>query len=313
MEKLRELRKQNKLSMKDFGAIFGLSESTISLYETGKREPDIATMINMAKYFNISVDELLGIEKPYNEDVIKNDSQQSAKADTSPVMVNFERMCSLLDEKTLSRIYIILHSLRSIQKNSNIPTDDKEYIFESVADFIRNIELYVDNYQSASTETNNFDFYEYNKLFINSEIDIIKKIVNNTNPQKKESNESKIVIPFYETPISAGLGSWLGDETPAVWVTVPRNSKTISADFMLEIRGDSMQPKFFDGDRVLVKQSESICEGEIGVFILNNESYIKKMGRNELISLNPAYNPINLTEYDNIRCAGKVLGILDLQ
>lgn len=313
MEKLRELRKQNKLSMKDFGEIFGLSESTISLYETGKREPDIATMINMAKYFNISVDELLGVERTYNEDVIKNDSQQSSKADTSPVMVNFERMCSLLDEKTLSRIYIILHSLRSIQKNSNIHTDNKEYIFESVADFIRNIELYVDNYQSASTETNNFDFYEYNKLFINSEIDIIKKIVNNTNPQKKESNESKIVIPFYETPISAGLGSWLGDETPAIWVTVPRNNKTISADFMLEIRGDSMQPNFFDGDRVLVKQSESICEGEIGVFILNNESYIKKMGRNELISLNPAYNPIKLTEYDDIRCAGKVLGILDLQ
>lgn len=48
-----------------------------------------------------------------------------------------------------------------------------------------------------------------------------------------------------------------------------------SADFMIEVRGDSMQPKFSDGDRVLVKSSESIYEGEIGVFILNNESYIK--------------------------------------
>lgn len=313
MEKLRELRKQNKLSMKDFGAIFGLSESTISLYENGKREPDISTMINMAKYFNISVDELLGIEKNCKENIINKSYEQNTKADTSPVIANFERMCSLLNKKTLNKIHIILHSLRSIQKNSDIDTNNKEYIFEKVADFIRNIELYVDNYQSASAENNNFDFCEYNKLFINSEIDIIKKIVNNTNPQKTESNESKIVIPFYETPISAGLGSWLTDETPAVWVTVQRNNKTISADFMLEVRGDSMQPKFFDGDRVLVKQSESIYEGEIGVFILNNESYIKKMGRNELVSLNPAYNPIKLTEYDNIRCAGKVIGTLDLQ
>lgn len=68
-----------------------------------------------------------------------------------------------------------------------------------------------------------------------------------------------------------------------------------------------MQPKFFDGDRLLVKQADSIYEGEIGVFILNNESYIKKMGRGELISLNPAYKPIKLTESDDIRCTGKII------
>ncbi len=60
MKKLRELRKKHKLSMKEFGTIFGLSESTISLYETGKREPDISTLVRMSEYFNISVDELLG-------------------------------------------------------------------------------------------------------------------------------------------------------------------------------------------------------------------------------------------------------------
>lgn len=122
-----------------------------------------------------------------------------------------------------------------------------------------------------------------------------------------------IIIPFYRIPASAGTGSWLFDETPVEYTNVPKTEKTSAADFMLEVRGDSMQPKFSDGDRVLVKSSESIYEGEIGVFILNNESYIKKMGRNELISLNPAYNSIKLTEYDDIRCAGKVLGTLDLQ
>lgn len=73
-----------------------------------------------------------------------------------------------------------------------------------------------------------------------------------------------------------------------------------------------MQPKFFDGDSVLVKQTNSIYEGEIGLFILNGESYIKKMGRKELISLNPAYEPIKLSEYDDIRCAGKVIGTVEL-
>lgn len=133
-------------------------------------------------------------------------------------------------------------------------------------------------------------------------------------PEKLNSSTIKtIIIPFYRAPASAGTGSWLFYETPVEYTNVPKTEKTSAADFMLEVRGDSMQPKFFDGDRVLVKQSESIYEGEIGVFILNNESYIKKMGRNELISLNSAYKPIKLTEYDNIRCAGKVIGTLDLQ
>ena len=60
--KLRELRKQNELSMKDLGKLLGMSESAISLYENGKREPDIATLITIADIFNVSVDELLGLE-----------------------------------------------------------------------------------------------------------------------------------------------------------------------------------------------------------------------------------------------------------
>lgn len=132
-------------------------------------------------------------------------------------------------------------------------------------------------------------------------------------PELIQQTQKTIIIPFYRTPASAGTGSLLFDETPVEYTNVPKTEKTDAADFMLEVKGDSMQPDFFDGDRVLVKSSESIYEGEIGVFILNNESYIKKMGRNELISLNPAYNPIKLTEYDDIRCAGKVIGTLDLQ
>lgn len=127
-----------------------------------------------------------------------------------------------------------------------------------------------------------------------------------------DSSQKTIILPFYRTPASAGTENWLFDETPVEYTNVPKTEKTSAADFMLEVRGDSMQPKFFDGDCVLVKQTNSIYEGEIGVFILNNESYIKKMGRKELISLNPAYQPIKLREYDDIRCAGKVIGTVEM-
>lgn len=312
MEKLRELRKQNKLSMKELGAILGLSESTISLYENGKREPDIATIIKIANYFNISVDELLGLQNKENDDILDKDYRLAIRSGHSPVMINFENMCSELDEKTLDRIHTILYSLRRLQNNNQIHIKDKQYLFACIAEIVGRIELYADNYQSAISKNRNITLSEYNKRFINSEIEIIKDIVKTLIPFENDEHK-KIVIPFYETPASAGIGSFLYDDVAIEWVTVPKNEKSTAADFMLEVRGNSMQPKFRDGDRVLVKNSESIYEGEIGVFILNGESYIKKMGRGELISLNPTYEPIKLSEYDDIRCAGKVIGTIDLE
>lgn len=58
--RLRELRKDKKMSMKELGAIFGLSESTISLYETGRRRIDTDMLQRFADFFEVSVDYILG-------------------------------------------------------------------------------------------------------------------------------------------------------------------------------------------------------------------------------------------------------------
>lgn len=60
--RLRELRKNANLTMKEFGKIFNLTESTISLYETGKHEPEYNTLKKFANYFNVTTDYLLGAE-----------------------------------------------------------------------------------------------------------------------------------------------------------------------------------------------------------------------------------------------------------
>lgn len=64
MMKLREIRTEKKISMKKLGEIVGVSESAISLYETGKREPDQDTLKRIADYFKVSTDYLLGRETP---------------------------------------------------------------------------------------------------------------------------------------------------------------------------------------------------------------------------------------------------------
>lgn len=58
--RIRELRKQHKMTMKELGAVVGLAESTISQYETGKCQPDNETLLKSGEYFNTSVDYLLG-------------------------------------------------------------------------------------------------------------------------------------------------------------------------------------------------------------------------------------------------------------
>lgn len=57
---MRELRKNENKTMKEFGAIFNLAESTISGYETGARKPDIDQVRKFADYFGVSMDDITG-------------------------------------------------------------------------------------------------------------------------------------------------------------------------------------------------------------------------------------------------------------
>lgn len=58
-KRLRELRKQKNLTMKDLGKKFGLAESTISGYENGTRTPDLETIQKFATFFDVSMDYLV--------------------------------------------------------------------------------------------------------------------------------------------------------------------------------------------------------------------------------------------------------------
>lgn len=312
MTKLKELRKEHKLSMKELGKILGLSESTISLYEAGKREPDIKTLIKMADYFKVSVDVLIGRNETNEDDILDTEHGEGTLDGHSLCMFNFEKMCKELDEHSLDIIHSVLYALRRIQYNNALFAKDKQYVFTAVTELIGRIERYVDDFRTAMDSKMIFDYSYHNKRFINGEVAVLKRVVSLITPEQKPIVEGTIVIPFYETPVSAGTGSWLGDDIVAEWLTVPRNDLTTSADFALKISGDSMQPKFSNGETVLVKQTSSVFEGEIGVFVLNGESYIKKLGKKELVSLNPAYKPIPLHGFDDVRCVGKVLGTLNM-
>ncbi len=59
-ERLRELRRIKKMTQKELSHVIGAAESTISMYEMEKREPDFETLEVLADHFNVDVDYLLG-------------------------------------------------------------------------------------------------------------------------------------------------------------------------------------------------------------------------------------------------------------
>lgn len=125
-----------------------------------------------------------------------------------------------------------------------------------------------------------------------------------------EQEDQFTIISFYPIGASAGTGLWLFDDIECTTIQIPYTDESRRADFALPVRGDSMEPKFYDGDLLLVRQQPAIDVGEIGVFVLNDEGYVKKQGEHGLISLNDSYDDINISEFDSIYCKGKVVGCI---
>jgi transcriptional regulator with XRE-family HTH domain len=72
-KRLKELRKSKKMSQKELADILSVSPSTIGMYEQGRRKPDSDLLKILAKYFDVSIDYLLGNSDnpiPNNESTI---------------------------------------------------------------------------------------------------------------------------------------------------------------------------------------------------------------------------------------------------
>lgn len=115
-------------------------------------------------------------------------------------------------------------------------------------------------------------------------------------------------ILYYDLPASAGTGNYLESEYPT-YMEIPQEEIPHGADFAVRIAGDSMEPDFFDGDVVFVKRGE-VRRGDVGIFVINDEGYIKELGDGVLISHNKKYADIEIGENDSQYILGKVVGRL---
>ncbi len=116
----------------------------------------------------------------------------------------------------------------------------------------------------------------------------------------------KRLMRLYDISVSAGLGNYL-EESDYEMIEVD-DLVPDTADYAVRVSGDSMLPRFVDQQIIFIQEQPALDEGEIGIFCLNNETYLKKLERGCLISLNPKYAPIPIREHDELKVFGKVIG-----
>ena len=116
-------------------------------------------------------------------------------------------------------------------------------------------------------------------------------------------------VSLFDMPVSAGVGVFV-DSPATEEIMIPDNDRTREADFALRICGNSMEPKYRNGDVLLVSNTDYVEVGELGIFILDGNGYFKVYGGDRLISLNKIYGDILLKDFENVSCVGRVVGKL---
>ena len=66
--KIKQLRNKNRLTQAELGKKLGVTYQAISNWENGRNTPDLQILIKIAEVFNISVDELLLLVDPHEEE-----------------------------------------------------------------------------------------------------------------------------------------------------------------------------------------------------------------------------------------------------
>lgn len=110
-DNLKKIRMDANLSQTQLSQKLGIPQYTISDYENGRTEPSIAALCKYAKYFGITVDEVIGIKR-----MKKNISEDRA----------MKRIRNVLRRVPRSQIQKIVQTIERLVKDFAIIERDKE-------------------------------------------------------------------------------------------------------------------------------------------------------------------------------------------
>ena len=136
-------------------------------------------------------------------------------------------------------------------------------------------------------------------------------------PKKKTTHRGIVTLEVYEEPSAAGTGNYVSDAPASHMEQYPEENVPSHTDFGVIISGRSMEPKYPDQAVVFVKSTQVVEPGEVGIFLVDGQTYIKQLqvepesGAVSLHSLNPECEDVEVSPYTDFRPLGKVLGGYD--
>ncbi len=329
---IKQYRKENNLTGPEFAERCGLSKGYISQIENetrGNSSPKIASLSKLAQGMNITLNDLM---KMMDGDSTVDVSIPHTIESKDALLPESDRET----EKELKELILKkFKSLRQFAEYIDIPATTintilkrgiKNANFSNAISICRALDLDVDKLASGIFVPTNVTFaleltHKENRLIekirslTNYEQEtveiLVDRFIDNHPTLKVEDVPMRYVtLPAYGYAPSAGAGNYMPDDIPQTSIQVPATAATEKADFIVKVGGHSMEPKYKDGDLVLVKKTDAIDHGKIGIFSVNGEALIKECQPNRLHSLNPAYPDIQLNDGDTVRCLGEVIGKL---
>ena len=131
--------------------------------------------------------------------------------------------------------------------------------------------------------------------------------------QEAEKRPAIRKLIYFERSLAAGIGDPTEFEEEGTPIYLYASREVDRADYVFSVNGDSMEPKYHSGDMVLVSKipdAPDLQYGEIGAFIIGNETYIKVYREEGLESLNPKYPLMRFVDTDSVYLIGRVTGVV---
>ncbi|MBQ3374765.1 MAG: helix-turn-helix domain-containing protein [Oscillospiraceae bacterium] len=126
----------------------------------------------------------------------------------------------------------------------------------------------------------------------------------------RELRESVDLFLRYDGCAAAGIGCEVPDTRPTP-LLLRRSSRNAGADAILEVRGDSMEPVYHDGDLLYYRFTQTARPGQDVICLYPEGRIVKRVGTDgKLHSVNPALPFPDPGEFTEVRIEGVVTGVL---
>ncbi|WP_241965705.1 helix-turn-helix domain-containing protein [Staphylococcus simulans] len=273
---MKQSREKQGMTLAELGRKIGKTEATVQRYESGNiKNLKNDTIESIASALNVNPAFLMGWVDGDNK-----------KEDVSVSL--YQDIIENLDDLKENNAPLVNDFIEEIIKEQN---NKSTLIPETTR---------IQTRLSYSRQHNVLDFAKHQLELQNNTKD---NIVDFNDYKDGKVNEASVY-----GYVSAGTGEQIFDE-PQFKVAV--KGEVPIHDLALQVNGNSMEPMFHDKEVIFIEKTHEIKNGQIGVFIIDGEAYVKKVyvedDRLTLVSLNKAYRDLHFYENESVELVGKVI------